>query len=137
MRASVGGRGGKEGRYVRSWSGLPWRIWRVMMMVMLCEEVEGEGELIGMSGLGDSGLGGRCAQANVQSNKQVGASQCQSAALQLGGMRQVPGVEEAMTSPRFSARAAGRAPAPLPRAIIKGGNATEPSLIIQVLTRYS
>ena len=63
MCASEGGRGGKGGRYVRSWSGLPWRIWWVMMMVILCEEVEGEGELIGMSGLGDCWLGGRRAQA--------------------------------------------------------------------------
>ena len=36
------------------------------MVVMLCNEVEGEGELIGMSGLGDCWVGGRCVQANVQ-----------------------------------------------------------------------
>ena len=34
-----------------------------MMMVMLCAEGKGEGELIGMSGLGDVRVGGRCAQA--------------------------------------------------------------------------
>ena len=63
VRASDRGEGRQEGRYVRSWGGLTCMIWRVMMMVMLCEEVEGEGELIGMSGLGDCWVGGRCAQA--------------------------------------------------------------------------
>ena len=63
-RASDWGEGRQEGRYVRSWGGLTWEIWRALMVVMLCEEVEGEGELIGMSGLGDSGGGGRCAQPN-------------------------------------------------------------------------
>ena len=65
VRASDTGEGRQEGRYVRSWAGLPWWIWWVMMMVMLCAEGEGEGELIGMSGLGACWLGGRCVQANV------------------------------------------------------------------------
>ena len=62
---------------MRSWGGLTWEICRVTMMVMLCEEVEGEGELIGMSGLGDCWLGGRCAQAkgggsNAHQNTRTG-----------------------------------------------------------------
>ena len=63
MRASEMERGGREGRCLRSWGGFPWGIWWPMMVVMLCDEVEGEGELIGMSGLGDCWVGGRCAQA--------------------------------------------------------------------------